>query len=123
LNLRLLARDGALLRFDKLLLSFALSLVLFEQLALLLDFIEEHGVDEVVAHRLGNAVPIEDDKLRGHLGNFFGHQPVLPGVGLVNCYVVATQMGTATPIQLPMHTKGTAGVGAVELKINEVPDT
>jgi hypothetical protein len=102
LDLRLLPRDGA---------------------PLLLNLVEEPGVDEVVEHRLRDAVLVEDDELRGHLGYLFGHQAVLPGLGLVNRYPLATRMGTATPIQLPKHTKGTAGVGAVELKTNEVPDT
>src|SRR6202521_1201106 len=65
--LRLLARDGALL---------------------FLDFVEEHGVDEVVAHGLRCAVLVEDDELWGHLGNLFGHQAVLPGMRGIELWLV-----------------------------------
>ena len=76
MDLRLLPQDGALV----LLVQFPL---LIDELALFLYFVEEHGVDEVVAHCLGDAVLVEDHEFRSHLGHFFGHQAVLPGVRLV----------------------------------------
>src|SRR5260370_15950307 len=76
LNLLLLARDHVILLLVR-------SLLLLDQLPLLLDLVQEHGVDKVVTDRLRGAVLAEENELRGNLGYLLGHQPVLPRLRLV----------------------------------------
>src|SRR5262249_21223783 len=61
---------------------------------LLLHFIEQHGVDEVVADRLWLAVGVVDNQVGVDLGHFFGDQAVLFEAGGVDLLLVVEADGT-----------------------------
>ena len=67
LNLRLLLRNRTLLSLDR-------SHLLLELVLLLLERVQEHGVDEVVAHRLRGAVcaPSAGKRVRQVEGGILG---------------------------------------------------
>ena len=46
---------------------------------MLLHFIQQHGVDLIVSHRVDLAVFVPPNQFRRHLDDIFGHQPVLFG--------------------------------------------
>jgi hypothetical protein len=56
---------------------FDLDLLALDRPALFLDFIEKERGDQVIAHTLRPAVPVEGDQNRRDLGQFFGDQVVL----------------------------------------------
>ena len=63
-------------------------LLLIDSLPLPLDFTQEHGVDEVVAHRFRGAVLVEDNEFWSHLRDLLGNQPVLARLGVVKFRLV-----------------------------------